>query len=185
MIYKLLACLRNLLTNQNFNGHDIYNYRDDSKHDFYYIILAKPSVDKNIVKYLNASMELSAQWLLDPVIAKSNDLECLWTVNDSTGDIQSHWIGYGRLKLPGIVNAIQYSLSDLETAVNQYMQNTVAGWHGYLPIGDGNDLEMEDEVTKPIMICDCGAHKCGYADTDLHGHGSWCKVHEVYSDKKN
>jgi hypothetical protein len=27
--------------------------------------------------------------------------------------------------------------------------------------------------------CDCGAHKCGYKDSELHGHAGWCKLNEI------
>lgn len=28
-------------------------------------------------------------------------------------------------------------------------------------------------------ICDCGGHKLGYKDDELHGHGTWCKLVEL------
>jgi hypothetical protein len=29
-----------------------------------------------------------------------------------------------------------------------------------------------------ISLCDCGGHKCGYRDDELHGHATWCKLND-------
>jgi hypothetical protein len=39
------------------------------------------------------------------------------------------------------------------------------------------DFEIgEIKVSKIKSLCDCGGHKCGYRDDELHGHANWCTL---------
>lgn len=52
------------------------------------------------------------------------------------------------------------------------------GMQGAVPC-DGRTVSIPVEFkVKMTSHCDCGAHKCGYSDTDDFAHSSWCKTHE-------
>lgn len=48
------------------------------------------------------------------------------------------------------------------------------------------DIDLESPFKTEFLcevvrksICDCGGHKLGYRDDELHGHGTWCKLVEL------
>lgn len=53
-----------------------------------------------------------------------------------------------------------------------------------LPDIDADDVFLKYEAKKFAEVvrtsqCDCGAHKCGYKDDELHAHARWCKLVEL------
>lgn len=47
-----------------------------------------------------------------------------------------------------------------------------------------HDCEIFMTVTRKSP-CDCGAHKCGYKDNELHAHARWCKLNELSQGAKD
>lgn len=182
MISKLTGILMPLLTGP-YPSYDLLTYEDDNGHDSWYVVLALPFVDKNLIKYVNVHGKISSQWLLDPVLMYG-DIEAIFTFEAQTGDVTVYTPKTSGFKLPGIGTSVKYGIVDIEKAVNQFC-GLPALPYKRTKMGIFGEFEDDDEVTKPLTICDCGAHKLGYKDTDLHGHGPWCEVLKVYGGKKN
>ena len=151
----------------------VVSHEDDQKPNFWYFLL----IDKQMQypgTYLNFHGAISATFMLDATL-KSLAVQALWTLDDSTGDITSHFIGHGKLHLPGIANSsgMKYGIVDIELSVKQFIGN--------LPTGASPVMARQAVEFVPISVgfgtkCDCGGHKLGYKDDELHGHGRWCKL---------
>jgi len=48
-----------------------------------------------------------------------------------------------------------------------------------IDLDEGTVTRLAEEL-KPLYRgqCDCGGHKCGYRDDELHGHARWCRLVE-------
>ena len=185
MISKFTGVLTPLLTGP-YPSYDLLTYEDDTAHDQWYVVLALPFVDKNLIKYTGVNGKISSQWLMDPVISYG-DIEAMFTFEAPTGDVRVYVPKVSQFKLPGIGTSAKYGISDIEAAVNKLCgvssppyKRTNMGIFGEFE----SDL-MLDTDKEPDYVCDCGGHALGYKDTDLHGHGQWCKALKVYGGQKN
>lgn len=161
-----------LLQLGSYANCNIRSHEDDQKPDFWYLIM----VDKVVQypgTYVNFHGQISAQFLLDPTLTALS-VQSLFTIDDKSGDITSHFIGHGKLHLPGIANSvgIKYGIVDIEQSVAQYLKTS-------LPTS--NVAKAIDYVKVTIQEamspqCNCGARKLGYKDDELHGHARWCKL---------
>lgn len=179
---RLLAALNQLPQSGSYAQCKVISHEDDQKSDFWYILL----VNKNLqypATYLNLHGALSATFMLDSTL-KSLDVQALITFNSTTDDITVHHIGVGKLHLPGIANSsgMKYGIVDVELSVSQFIQHlpttcpAVAMASMVKPVGT-----IEFEVSKDLKVgvmpqCDCGGHKTGYRNDELHGHARWCKL---------
>lgn len=173
-ISKLDAALKQVIQSGSYATCRIVSAPDDQRTDFWYFML----VNKNLQfpgTYCNIHGELSATFLLDPAL-KSLDVQALFTLDNKTGDITSHFVGHGKLHLPGIGNSsgLKYGIVDIELSVAQFVNG--------LPTGQCPVAKVAQSIEfAPITIsfaskCDCGGKKLGYRDDELHGHGQWCKL---------
>ena len=78
MISKFTGVLTPLLTGP-YPSYDLLTYEDDTAHDQWYVVLALPFVDKNLIKYTGVNGKISSQWLMDPVISYG-DIEAIFTL---------------------------------------------------------------------------------------------------------
>lgn len=172
-VMQLETALRSVLKAGPYANCRIVSCPDDQKQDFWYFML----VENNLqfpVTYMNIHGSLSAQFLLDPAL-KSLDVQALFTLDAKSGDITSHFVGHGKLHLPGIANSsgMKYGITDIELSVKQFMS--------HLPTGKCPVVQftISDEVMARALEragCDCGGKKLGYRDDELHGHAQWCKL---------
>jgi hypothetical protein len=43
---------------------------------------------------------------------------------------------------------------------------------------DAYEFKVTTVKAEKNSDCDCGGHKCGYRDDELHGHATWCKLND-------
>lgn len=169
---RLTNALNQLTQSGPYSTFKFHSYEDDQKADFWYFFLTKTGLQYPGL-YLNMHGQISATCLLDPTL-KSLDVQALFTLDNKTGDITCHHIGHGKLHLPGIANSsgMKYGIVDVELSVTQFLN--------HLPTGQC-PVTFKVEEVKPwpkikLYECDCGAHKCGYRDDELHAHARWCEL---------
>lgn len=164
-----------LLKVPRLSNMDVHAAEDDSKSDMWYIVLYSKGGPAFMHKYMGASGKISANFLMDPNIS-SPDCEALITVNDQNGNITMHHVGHGKLHLPGIVNSsgMSYGEVDFQLAINQYVQRYSPVTTSTAKLSTGIEHIEVSLVIK--SSCDCGGHKLGYRDDELHGHARWCEL---------
>ena len=103
--------------------------------------------------------------------------------NGVTGDI----VGYDILRNTGARES--HTIAKLhafwDLMITQSQMTSPAQMMAYGRFGGGFKEEAAEEwnvttfasITK-MSLCDCGGHKLGYSDDQLHGHGTWCKLVE-------
>lgn len=179
-LHRLQGALRSLILNSTvWSAYDDISYSDDSIPDLHYVLLARDSVRVQLNQYLDSRLKISSMFLMSAVIA-TPDIQALFTI-DNKNNIVMHFVGHSKLHLPGITisSAIKYDITDIEMSCKQLITKQ------QLPAGVVTTADIDEPVkrldlTDVISLCDCGAHKCGYKDTELHGHSRWCRVNDTY-----
>lgn len=164
----------------------VLHYEDDQKSDFWYFFLIEKRNTVFPGLYVNFHGQLSANCLLDPALS-TLDVQAMFTCNTQTGDITCHFVGHGKLHLPGIANssAMKYGINEVESSVAQFVQRSAPSACpviGTLKLNGQTIAKITGEPSFKVLPrtsrCDCGGKKLGYEDNQPWGHGSWCKVHE-------
>ncbi len=144
-------------------------YEDAITTDMWYVLF----VDK-VVQFPGTFVDLhgriSPQFMLDPTL-KALSVQALFQYDARNGDVTCHFIGHGKLHLPGIANSagLKYGIIDVQMSVAQYMS--------HLPTTQCPVVTTrEAQVTSSGSQCDCGGRKAGYADDQLYGHAHWCDL---------
>lgn len=150
-----------------------HSFEDDQKVGFWYFILTNNRLQYPGL-YVDIHGRISSTFLLDPTL-KSLDVQALFTFDEPTLDVTSHFVGHGKLHLPGIANSsgMKYGIVDIELSVAQFISHLPTG---QCPVVQ---FKIDDKVVARALEapqCDCGGKTLGYRDDELHGHGPWCKL---------
>jgi hypothetical protein len=113
---KLRAVLHDLLFDQQFRNHDILFFEDNQIHGLWYVMVAHPNAVQMLVKYQDASARISSNFIGQ---LPDQDIDFLFTVNDSTGAVNFLPMGWNKPTLPGISQSLVYGTSDIAVAITQ------------------------------------------------------------------
>ncbi len=197
----ILSALVNVQLSGLYSPFEIEWAQDDVNADLYYFLVG----DTNLKGYLNTYM--NAHGRISPLFAnasfmQSTSVHLFLYYNAQTGDVvsMSCGSGAGKLSLPGIkdstgFNTIKYSVTEIENACAAFVmagtivpsnsQNTAQAQQRWASVYSKSVPEDTVRINLSELnknsACDCGAHKCGYADDEVWGHAQWCKVNEFYS----
>lgn len=151
-----------------YNGHLPFVHKT-------YFILGIATLSSIIRVYLNPMLEIDPSIVSDNYVKSRSDFFGIFVYDQL----------YNTVTVSGVRDFKdgERSVSTMIDEINDFVYKNTLLSGTILPQGISNGFNKFEPV-KPATLCDCGAFKLGYKDSDDYGHAAWCSVFGAKNPKQ-